>query len=160
MPISSRPTAYLLCGLPGSGKTTYAKKLAKETGATRLTLDEEVFKNFGRESDIEYKAREDRTKARLKDRARELLRHGESVVFDYGFWKKAARDEYRRFVEELGATCELVYFATPHDALLQRIRERNSENPVENHIIDQSMLTSFMNEFEPPEDEGAHVVGL
>ncbi len=43
-----RPTVHLLCGLPGSGKTSYAKKLETQ-GVARFTLDEELFKRFGRE---------------------------------------------------------------------------------------------------------------
>jgi hypothetical protein len=35
------PTAYLLAGLTGSGKTTYARKPGSE-GVTRLSIDEEV----------------------------------------------------------------------------------------------------------------------
>lgn len=33
------PVVYLLCGLTGSGKTTYAKRL-EAAGAVRLTVDE------------------------------------------------------------------------------------------------------------------------
>jgi predicted kinase len=31
---------YLVCGLPGAGKTTFAKQLELETGALRLCPDE------------------------------------------------------------------------------------------------------------------------
>lgn len=44
----NNPKIYLLCGLPGSGKTTYAKQL-QEQGVIRLSLDEELFKLFGRD---------------------------------------------------------------------------------------------------------------
>ena len=32
-------TTYIVCGSPGAGKTTYAKKLASERGATLLDID-------------------------------------------------------------------------------------------------------------------------
>ena len=35
------PVVYLLCGLTGSGKTTYARQL-EAAGAVRLSVDEEV----------------------------------------------------------------------------------------------------------------------
>jgi dephospho-CoA kinase len=41
------PVVYLLCGLTGSGKTTYAKRL-ETRGAVRLSVDEEVFVRHGR----------------------------------------------------------------------------------------------------------------
>ena len=38
---------YLLCGLTGSGKTSYAKRL-EAGGAVRLSVDEEVYARHGR----------------------------------------------------------------------------------------------------------------
>ena len=38
---------YLLCGLPGSGKTTYAKKIVDEQGALSLSIDDEMIKRYG-----------------------------------------------------------------------------------------------------------------
>lgn len=36
------PTVFLLCGLPGSGKTTLAKRLAREQPALHFSEDEWV----------------------------------------------------------------------------------------------------------------------
>ena len=50
------PVVYLLCGLTGSGKTTYAKQL-EAAGAVRLSVDEEVFARHGRYG-VDYPASE------------------------------------------------------------------------------------------------------
>ena len=42
-----KPVVYLLVGLPGSGKTTYAKALRRR-GVVRLSVDEQVIVRHGR----------------------------------------------------------------------------------------------------------------
>ncbi|WP_449066817.1 AAA family ATPase, partial [Planomonospora algeriensis] len=41
-------TVVMMCGLAGSGKTTYALAL-EESGYTRLSIDEEIWRRFGRD---------------------------------------------------------------------------------------------------------------
>ena len=40
------PTAHLICGPPGAGKTTYAMNLARREGALRFTVDEGMARFF------------------------------------------------------------------------------------------------------------------
>lgn len=42
-----KPIVYLLCGLGGSGKSTYAQKLAK-SGLQNFSLDEQIYSQYGR----------------------------------------------------------------------------------------------------------------
>jgi predicted kinase len=44
-PAASR--VVLMCGIAGSGKTTYAQRLERD-GYVRLSIDEEVWRRFGR----------------------------------------------------------------------------------------------------------------
>lgn len=41
------PTVFLLCGLPGSGKTTLAQQIERERRAIRLAPDEWIAALFG-----------------------------------------------------------------------------------------------------------------
>jgi predicted kinase len=41
------PKVFLVVGLPGSGKTTRARRLATEHNALRLTPDEWMIRSFG-----------------------------------------------------------------------------------------------------------------
>ena len=45
--VKKTPTVYLICGFIGAGKTTFSKKLEKETGALRITKDEWMVRIFG-----------------------------------------------------------------------------------------------------------------
>ena len=44
---NKKPLAYIIIGFIGSGKTTFARKLEKETGAIRFTKDEWMVRVFG-----------------------------------------------------------------------------------------------------------------
>jgi len=79
---------YMLCGLPGSGKTTYAKKIENQE-CIRLTLDERLFQLFGKEfSYSEYFKYEMLIEKRLLKDMKQYLSQGKSVILDWGFWQK------------------------------------------------------------------------
>ena len=150
----SESIVYLLCGLPGSGKTTYAKELEKN-GAIRLTLDEEVFHRYGRHFASGYAEKEADTKTYLEQCLDEHIKAGVSVVLDWGFWKRAERERIKELVQRAGAEPKLVYFKQPTDKLQSRIRGRDMAT---NHDIDDEMMKAFATQFEAPEGEGGVVM--
>lgn len=152
-------TVYLLCGLPGSGKTTYAKELEKQ-GVLRLSLDEELFRQYGRNFDSRdsYKEYEKKTEADLEVLLISKIKIGESVALDYGFSKKDKRDYYKKIVEQSGGTLKLLYFKADPQELLDRLSVRNITDPVNNHVIDQEMMAMFRSQFEEPRGEDEKIV--
>ena len=48
-----KATVYVLCGFIGAGKTTFAKKLAEQTGAVRITKDEWLIQMVGNDPTID-----------------------------------------------------------------------------------------------------------
>lgn len=151
------PTLYILCGLPGSGKTTYAKELEKK-GIRRLSLDEELFKTYGKDFPPEkYSEFERAIKNFLLNQAAACLQQGVSVSLDWGFWKKADRDDIRSFAVENSAQSKLVYFKKDFEDLVSGISNRDMTS---NHSIDSDMLEKFQREFEEPSDEGEEVVDI
>ena len=152
-----KPIIFLLCGMPFSGKTTYAKKLEKD-GVVRFTLDEELFKRFGRHFKSGYPEKEKETKRQLKEECKSHIKNGVSVIFDFGFWKKEARDEYKAFAEQIGATWKLLYFPVSENELKKRLEIRNKEDLDSNHFISEEMLDDFIKQFETPQDEGEEII--
>ena len=51
--LDKKPTAHLICGFIGSGKTTFAKELQKKTSALRFTKDEWIIRIFGNDPTID-----------------------------------------------------------------------------------------------------------
>jgi predicted kinase len=90
--VVGQPIAYLLVGLPGSGKTRLAKALAGR-GVVRLSVDEEVYRLNGRYlvdyPDHEYAAREAPVVEAMRRQLVDLLSAGKDVVLDHGLWLRS-----------------------------------------------------------------------
>jgi predicted kinase len=117
-----RPLLIAFCGLPGSGKTTVARELERETGAIRFSTDEWMA-DLGVDFFDEMR---DNLQLRLDGLWKELLEHGQSIILEDGTWKRQERDELRRCAKTLGATVELHYFDIGFDELWRRIEIRNA----------------------------------
>ena len=117
-----RPLLIAFCGLPGSGKTTVARELERETGAIRFSTDEWMA-DLGVDFFDEMR---DNLQLRLDGLWKELLEHGQSIILEDGTWKRQERDELRRYAKTLGATVELHYFDIGFDELWRRIEIRNA----------------------------------
>jgi predicted kinase len=73
----------LLVGLPRSGNTTVAKKLAREQNALRLTPDEWMIPLFG---EPEADGKRDVLEGLMISLALQALRTNINVVLDFGCW--------------------------------------------------------------------------
>jgi predicted kinase len=143
-----RARLILICGLPGSGKTTLAKQLVQEVRAVRLSPDE-----WKHALDIDYYDEDARVRleARLWLLAQELLTLGQSVIMENGFWTRKERDHLRLAGRTLGVNVELHYLATPVEELWRRLERRNKEVSPGSVPINRSDLEKWTAQFEPPD---------
>lgn len=140
---------YVLCGLPGSGKTTYALCLQKNNEVELLSLDRQLIADYGKDfSPEKYHEFEMNTKSKLIDKAEKLLNKGISICFDWGFWKKQERIQMKNFAEKNNARYKLVYFERDKTDSINSIINRDKDL---NHVIDQEMFEIFSKEFEKPD---------
>jgi predicted kinase len=155
------PVVYLLCGLTGSGKTTYAKRL-EAAGAVRLSVDEEVHARHGRYGVdypmSEYFDRERPVVEELPRRLVELVESGHDVVLDYGLWRRSDRDAYKRLVEAHGGRWRLLYFKVDPQVLRQRLADRNRRADANALMVTPSALEDFIARFDEPMGEGEEMV--
>jgi predicted kinase len=141
-----RASLIIVCGLPGSGKTTHARRLAAQRGGVRLGPDEWLDALDVNLWDAAMRARVEALQWTL---AKDLLRVGVTVVVEWGTWSRAERDTLRVEAKELGAAVELLYLDVPVDELWRRIQDRGREDPP----ITRAELDAWSRDFERPTNE-------
>jgi predicted kinase len=142
------PRLILLCGLPGAGKTTLALRLASALPAIRLCPDEWMA-SLG--IDLRDEAFRDRLETLFWKHAQELLRLGQSVILESGFWLRADRDERRLGARALGAAVELRYLSAPLDELSRRLQARVADGVWQGAPITRAELAQWSRFFQPPD---------
>jgi predicted kinase len=136
----------LVCGLPGSGKTTLAKALEGKHGAIRFSPDDwldALSINLHRE-DVREKVEALQWKL-----AQQLLARGLTVIIEWGTWARSERDTLRLGARALGAAVELHYVSAPVDVLFERLQRRGREDPA----IERDALSRWFEIFQVPTAE-------
>jgi predicted kinase len=145
-----RPTLYVMVGLPGAGKTTYARQLEAERQALRLTPDEWMIPLFG-ESGSDGKR--DVLEGRLIWVAIRALRLGVSVVLDFGVWSRDERSALRWLAAQSGADCELVYLEVSEAEQRRRVDARFATEPASTFDITYEDLDKYRRLFDIPDQD-------
>ena len=139
----------LLCGLPGSGKTTVARALEADLDAVRFCPDEWMWALGIDLFDGASRARIESIQWGLAER---LLRCGAVVVIEWGLWTRSERDEVHDAARSLGVPVELRYLAAPIDVLWQRVRDRSADSQWSTVGLTYDHLVEFEGMFEAPDD--------
>lgn len=150
-----KPILFVTMGFPGSGKTYFARRVAKEQGIFHLNSDRVRAEIFPKPK---YTAKENAAVFRVMDFiAGELLALGVSVIYDANSNRKKYRLRLRQIAKKQGARYLVLWFQTSVGMALKRIsrrREIKSELMKKYHRpVDKWVLFRIKKELEEPRRE-------
>lgn len=144
------PCLMLMCALPGSGKTTLARRLSFEVPAVRLCPDEWMAQ-LG--IDLFDEPFRERLELIFWRHAKELLRSGQSVILESGLWLRSDRDEKRLGARALEVAVELHYLNVSLDERWTRLQKRNSLTASDTVPLTRSQLEEYEQFFQAPDGD-------
>lgn len=154
-------TVHLLHGLPGVGKTTFARQLEVRHRAVRFTHDEWMTALFGHNPPAEHFADyHQRILTLIWQQTARLVNLGTDVILDHGFWTRHSRNDARDRVRALAGEFKLYRIVCPDDVADARVLNRSEHLTPGVLHINAEALKIFRSRFEPldPDEEHFDVV--
>ncbi|HQU83558.1 MAG TPA: ATP-binding protein [Pyrinomonadaceae bacterium] len=105
---NNQPILHLICGLPGSGKTTLAKQIAA-SGAIRFCPDEWIKDIWNETAETEGNEFRDVIEQLQWKMAKEILQKSVDVIIEWGTWGRDEREKLRDEAREIGAKVKFYY---------------------------------------------------
>lgn len=119
---------FMMIGLPASGKSEQAKKLAVEYDAEIFSSDSLREEMFG---DVNHQANNDTLFKELHKRIRECLISGKSAIMDATNINYKHRMEFLKSLNKIPCEKIAVLMATPYETCLERNAQRERKVPEE-----------------------------
>ncbi|AEH07918.1 MULTISPECIES: AAA family ATPase [Protofrankia] len=158
---TERGLVVMMCGLPGSGKSTYARALERR-GYTRLSIDEVVWEWTGRDGGeldpAEYEHLKSAAEWQLWDELIRLMEMKAPGVIDYSFWNRATRDRYKAAIESHGCRWELIRLKADLETLRRRLALRGRARGANSVTVPDELLERYFAAFQEPVAEGERVI--
>jgi predicted kinase len=143
----TQATVFLTVGLPGTGKTTAARRLEAEHDALRLTKDEWLKALYGADNPA---AASDVIEGRLIRLGLRVLELGTNVVIDFGLWSRDERSAVRQAAADVGATVVIRHFELAPAEQRERLARRLAEAPHETWPMSDRELVDWAASFDVP----------
>lgn len=145
-----------MCGISGSGKTDYAKKL-EDQGYLRLSTDALIWNKTGSQLSLLSKEKQKRLFRESREEVRkQLILHlesGEKLVVDATHCKRKVRDDIRDICSGFGIKPVFIYCYADKDELWRRLSERKGTGPDDLKVTEEEFNDYWLGFERPEEDE-------
>lgn len=146
-------TLYITVGLPGSGKSTYAKKFIADKNVEYLSSDS-LRAVYG-------KGEDDQTVTpivfgHIKRKVDEFLKDGKNVMVDATSVNRRERSDYINSAKKYGAKVVALVFKMDRQGLIARNKKRGEEG---GRVVPDWVIDKMLNKFEEPDhNEGIDTI--
>ncbi len=150
---------HLLLGPVGAGKSTFARQLAEEKPALRLTLDEwmaELFRPDRPETGVVewYVERAARCVEQIMAVASAVLALGTDVILEIGLLRRLEREAFYRRVDAAGHAMRVYVLDAPREVRRERVSARNRDRGATFPLIVPPAIFELASDFwEAPEGD-------
>ena len=141
-----RPILHLICGLPGSGKTTLAKNISASSGAYRFSPDEWIKDIWKDKSEVEGNQFRDQIEQLQWGIAIHMLQNSMDVIIEWGTWGRSEREKIRDEAWSAGASVKFYFLNISRELLKERILERNRGIGQHEFYIPEEEIEVFLND--------------
>ncbi|NIP40242.1 MAG: AAA family ATPase [Candidatus Aenigmarchaeota archaeon] len=140
---------YIVCGLPGTGKTTLAKRIADETKSFLLNTDIIRRKVI---YDPEYTEREKSLIYNLLfEMAEKFLLTGKNVILDGTFYKEELRDRAKEIAKKTRNKFRIIEIVCSEE-IIRKVMEKREKKESESDA-DFEVYRKIKKEFEPIQEK-------
>lgn len=154
----NRPVAYILVGLPGSGKSTWIRQQMSDNNFTVVSTDDEIDK-YAKSKGLTYSdVFQDYIKTAtnvMNSNFRNAIANGQNIIWDQTNLSKKKR---RSIIQQLPKSYKkiAVVFQVSNDELQRRLEKRAQDEGkhIPTHIVDNMRKTFEM----PTKEEGFHEI--
>jgi predicted kinase len=144
------PRLIIICGLPGSGKTTLATKLKSKFNAISLVPDEWMIELFGYDNRPEDRSNIEKLQLEL---ALKIVTKGVSVILENGFWSAKERLSLIDLAKSNSVDVE-AYFLLINDELREsRIEKRNLSLSKHEYRMSDADIKYCRGRFDTPSED-------